>query len=318
MDITSDNHGHLYAVDSFTHAYYRDITTDRSVSIHVNGAAVFNGLRWSPLHDSTVSLEDENQIGFNFADGEYAYKVICDAIGNVYIGGNFTTFSGVSVNNILKYSEDNGIDALGEDEANGLNEPALSLAVDSYNHLYVGGDFTDAGGNEIDFLARWNGESWSNVGNAHAVDGKVMSIAITSDNLVYISGNFELPGRHIAYFDGNNWHAVGKGMDGFAHEMEVGMNDRIIMGGPLTSVAGRETRNVGCMFLDTVRSISGGYLSSLLNNSASGIYEVIINPRSYDLADSNICGDLQRVEVKLGGETVLTVNLPLLEGNSVN
>lgn len=209
------------------------------------------------------------------------------------------------------------IDSLGEGPTNGLNEPTLSIAVDSYNNIYVGGDFIDAGGSEIDFLAKWNGDSWSNVGNAHAVDGKVMSIAITSDNVVYISGNFEKPGRHIAYFDGTAWHAVGKGMDGFAHEMEVGLNDRIIMGGPLTSVAEREIRNIGCMFLDTVRSISGGSLSDLLNNSSSGIYEVIVNPRAYDLADSS-CGNLQQVQVKLGGETVLTANLPLLEGNSVN
>src|SRR4051812_28299383 len=72
--------------------------------------------------------------------------------------------------------------------------PALNQAVYALNHddpglLLVGGAFTDAGGNAAaDYIATWNGTTWSNLGTS-AFNGNVRAIAYKNGK-VYAGGNF--------------------------------------------------------------------------------------------------------------------------------
>ena len=40
-----------------------------------------------------------------------------------------------------------------------------ALAIDSTDTLYAGGDFTTAGGVSANYIAKWDGESWSALGS---------------------------------------------------------------------------------------------------------------------------------------------------------
>jgi hypothetical protein len=78
--------------------------------------------------------------------------------------------------------------------------------------LYVGGEFTDAGGNPAaDRIATWNGSSWGAVGSSteRIPDGRVSAIAV-SGGKVYAGGTFHDAGGNgsadfLAVWDGVTW-----------------------------------------------------------------------------------------------------------------
>jgi hypothetical protein len=92
--------------------------------------------------------------------GELNNIAYCQTVynGELYVGGKFTTAGGVSASNIAKW---NGTawSALGSGitgSNTGSNSQVTSMAV--YNgELYVGGDFTTAGGVSANYIAKWNG-----------------------------------------------------------------------------------------------------------------------------------------------------------------
>src|SRR3954468_12276281 len=58
-----------------------------------------------------------------------------------------------------------------------LNGPVSALNTDNSGALYVGGNFTDAGGiAAADYVAKWNGTTWSALG-ATPLTGPVDAIA---------------------------------------------------------------------------------------------------------------------------------------------
>ena len=150
---------------------------------------------------------------FGFHDGDFdAYAV--DSMGNLYVGGYFTTANGNPGNYIAKWNGSSW-SALGS----GLNSEVLSIAIDSTDNVYVGGYFTTAGGNPANYIAKWNGSSWSALGSG--LDGVVNSIAIDSLDNLYVGGEFtnanSNPARNIAKWNptgSGSWSSLSSGVDG--------------------------------------------------------------------------------------------------------
>jgi hypothetical protein len=122
----------------------------------------------------------------------YAIK---DLQGFVYVGGSFTSATNpdgtiVSVNNIARWDRENQTwSALGTGADNGVNGNVL--AIDGWGAVYVGGDFTLAGGINANHIARWDGSTWSAMGSG--VDGEVKTIAIDGPD-VFVGGYFTTAG----------------------------------------------------------------------------------------------------------------------------
>ena len=83
--------------------------------------------------------------------------------------------------------------------------------------VYVGGTFLRAGGNvEVRKIAKWNGSSWSSVGNG--VDSTVRAILL-SGNSLFATGDFNHAGNvqanMIARWDfaDSTWRPLGGGLD---------------------------------------------------------------------------------------------------------
>ena len=142
--------------------------------------AKWNGASWSAL-------------GSGVNGGVYALAV---SGTDVYVGGNFTTAGGNPANYAAKW---NGTtwSALGS----GLNWHFLTvggsaLAVRGMD-VYVGGVFTSAGVIPANYIAKWNGASWSALGSG--LNNMVSALAL-SGREVYVGGQFTYAGGKQSFY----------------------------------------------------------------------------------------------------------------------
>jgi hypothetical protein len=96
----------------------------------------------------------------------------------------------------------------------GTNNPVLAVARAANGDLYMGGDFTTAGGVAASRVARWNGTSWSALGAG--LNGDVLALAVDGSGNVYAGGQFTTAGgvaaNYVARWNGTAWNALGTGM----------------------------------------------------------------------------------------------------------
>jgi hypothetical protein len=112
--------------------------------------------------------------------------------------------------------------------------------------LYAGGGFTMAGGVAADSIAEWNGVNWSPLNRGMNGGGSVLALAVSDDGSgpgLYAGGNFTIadggPGGGIAKWDGSNWTAVGRAMDGWVLALTTfggGMGQVLYVGGSFTVI----------------------------------------------------------------------------------
>jgi len=95
-----------------------------------------------------------------------------------------------------------------------LNGVVYAIAI-SGTDVYVGGAFTDAGGDEnADYIARWDGSQWHALGTT-PMDNTVLVISPTTGG-IYAGGLFNNAGGipeadKIAFWNGAAWQALGGG-----------------------------------------------------------------------------------------------------------
>jgi len=100
----------------------------------------------------------------------------------------------------------------------GTNGEVWALAVIGTD-LYVGGNFTTAGGNTANHIAKWNGSAWSPLVSANTsvngINGIVTALTVIGTDL-YAGGWFTtaggVPALNVAKWDGSNWTALGSGI----------------------------------------------------------------------------------------------------------
>ncbi|HTO99960.1 MAG TPA: choice-of-anchor D domain-containing protein [Anaerolineales bacterium] len=96
----------------------------------------------------------------------------------------------------------------------GMDAQVKALVVDGSGNLYAGGFFTTAGGTSANYVARWDGSSWSAVGGGPG--GYVDALAVDGDGNLYAGGGFG-----VAKWDGSSWTALGTGAEGEAYAVAV-------------------------------------------------------------------------------------------------
>jgi hypothetical protein len=119
--------------------------------------------------------------------------------------------------------------------------------------LYAGGTFSTAGGALAPGIARWDGEVWTGVGGgalgvAPGIAPLISSLAVFDDGsgpALYAGGTFGGLGgvltNGLGRWDGQQWSAVGGGLDGSVHALAVhddGTGPALYAGGPFTSAGG--------------------------------------------------------------------------------
>ena len=95
-------------------------------------------------------------------------------------------------------------------------------------NLYIGGDFTNAGGMTANHIAKWNGSAWSTLGSGmnDAVNALVVVPRVGGGTVLCAGGDFTTAGgvantNHIAKWNGSSWSALGSGVGNAVNALAV-------------------------------------------------------------------------------------------------
>ncbi len=121
----------------------------------------------------------------------------------------------------------------------GADNTVYAAVRDDSGNLYIGGDFTVVGTVVAQRVAKWDGSSWTPLGEG--IGGTVRALAVAGSN-VYAGGYFTNAGGqaacYIARWDGNNWTPLGSGMNGGVRALAV-MGSDVYAGGDFTMADGK-------------------------------------------------------------------------------
>jgi hypothetical protein len=117
--------------------------------------------------------------------------------------------------------------------SSGCNNKVNAIVGDGTNNLiYAGGEFQNAGGNIVHYVAKWNGTTWSAMDNG--MDSYVRTLILFNGEL-YAGGDFIYAGGTeswmVAKWDGSQWDSLNTGVRGAGvYAFEV-YNNELYAGG---------------------------------------------------------------------------------------
>jgi hypothetical protein len=238
--ISVDAAGNVYACGRFDHAG----------GIEAHNIAKWDGISWSNLKGKTSSTIDPGYDSIS--------AITIDRFGYVYVGGWFTQVDGKTVNSIARWDGSNW-SALGDGvflKSKSYEGAVYSLSADNRGNIYAGGLFETAGGIPASNLARWNGESWSEVdgGINYGSNPIPPVISIVADGgIVYVGGVFTTtegnPAGSIARWNGADWDNMQGGVAREGHlgninSMAIDRDGRIFAVGVFSLAGGKCANNV--------------------------------------------------------------------------
>ncbi len=217
-----------------------------------------------------------------------------EAQGSVlYVGGTFTNVgawspsgpipwlsrgvvsSGLARWNGVDWSTPPGTTGQGQ----GLDDWVESLAVyddGSGPALVASGFFNDAGGEPVEFIARWDGEAWQALGDGLGYSASALAVfdAGSGPQLIAAGWFTEAGGAeasYIAAWDGSAWQPLGTGLDDVAQRLAV-YDDGT---GNALYAAGR-FRRAGGVEADRVARWDGQAWSALGNGPGGDVYDLVV------------------------------------------
>lgn len=149
--------------------------------------------------------------------------------------GNWCKWNGTGYDNSLK----------GQGTVQGLNGKVYCMAEGPDGKIYVGGNFTDAGGvAAADYLARWNPttEAWESV--IAGINDQVRCMAFDANGDLYIGGSFKdlgsADGDYIAKIDIANGtaSALGTGLNNVCRAIAIDTGGIVYAGGVFSLAGG--------------------------------------------------------------------------------
>jgi hypothetical protein len=216
-----------------------------------------NVARFNTQTNTWSSLGTGSSNGVSISGYGYGVVTALAVVGNeVFVGGEFTSAGGVSANNVARFNtQTNTWSTLGTGSSNGVNYYVRALAVVG-NEVFVGGEFTFAGGVSANRVARFNTQTntWSSLGtgSSNGVNNDVFALAVVG-NEVFVGGSFTSAGGVSANFvarfntQTNTWSTLGtgssNGVDGRVNALAV-VGNEVVVGGWFTSAGGVSANRV--------------------------------------------------------------------------
>lgn len=163
--------------------------------------------------------------------------------GTLYVGGQFTTIAGQTVNRIAAW-DGNRWHTLGS----GFNNIVNALAVAPNGDLYAGGAFTQAGGVTVNRVARWDGNQWQALGSGF--NNTVFALTVAANGDLFAGGLFTatadgVPHNYIARWNGTTWRQVGTGTNGYVYALAAAPDGVVYIGGAFTQADSLPIHHIG-------------------------------------------------------------------------
>ncbi len=232
----------------------------------------------------------------------YALQVFDAGDGpQLHVGGSFLDMDGVAVNRVARWDGAQW-SPVGDASHNGVNDPVYSLLVHddgSGPALFVAGDFNASGSQGLGNVARWDGTSWSHVGDTY-YGARCMAVFDDGDGpALHVGGQFgtiasagspRLGVNYIARYRGAQWAPLGEGLDNEVLALAV-YDDG---GGPALYATGEFT-NAGEDLLERIARWDGSSWSQVGNGlsrtgRALAVWDDGNGPALY------VAGDLRTVQ----------------------
>ncbi len=163
-------------------------------SITVRSIARWDGSSWSALSGSFGT-------GLNHA--VYALEVFDDGTGPaLHVGGEFTSAGATPANYIARWDGSEWSSVGSAPVGAGTNDIVYALRTfddGTGMALYAGGDFTSAGGNSTNHIAKWDGASWQPLGVG--INDTVSALIEFDDGggpALYVGGTFTTAGGSVS------------------------------------------------------------------------------------------------------------------------
>lgn len=175
----------------------------------------------------------------------------------------------------------------------GLMGEVRAIAFDSAGNLYAVGriqgtcanNFCGSIGTAFSNIAKWNGTTWSGVGDG--VDGDVNTVIVDGSNNVYIGGNFAricTPNcgsgtvvNHVAKWNGTTWSGLGFGLNDQVYTLALDGAGTLYAGGEFYGrcIDAACTFN-SSLFVRQIGKWDGSIWSSLPNDGLNGAVNTIL------------------------------------------
>jgi len=242
----------------------------------------FNGTRKRSIARLNTDGSLDNTFNPSTGSDGIVAPVTIQTDGKILLGGDFTSYNGVSRKNIARLNSDGGLDA-SFNPGTGANSLIQSIAIQTDGKILIGGDFTSYNGIARNRIARLNSDgSLDNSFNpVLGADSTLAKIALQSDGKILIAGDFRrfngTTRNHIARLnaDGSldqSFNLTGTGADSSVSSITLQSDGKILIGGSFSHYNGTGKNKIA-------RLNSDGSLDNSFNTSigrAGLIFQVVL------------------------------------------
>jgi trimeric autotransporter adhesin len=208
-----------------------------------------------------------------FATPQLNVSCIGQADDGIYVGGLFTAAGTTLVNRIARWDGTTWND-VGGGTMGGTSSANRVLAIAGLGtDVYVGGTFTNVGGNNVSNIAHWDGANWwpmgvgfdSSVGVLAAGAGFVYA----GGGFTNVTDSFTFTVNHIALWDGFNWYNLGSGVNANSTVNAIAVSgSTVYIGGTFTNASGVTANRIAMW--------DGANWNSLGSGSANGVNGTVL------------------------------------------
>jgi uncharacterized delta-60 repeat protein len=155
-----------------------------SIGVQPNGSAVSEPTSYALWLESSGSIRH----AYSSSSNGFVSVVVQQPDGKILVGGQFSTFAGVSTSaNMVRINTDGTVDTTFNPNPNGAVD---AIALQSNGQILIGGGFTTVAGQTYSYLARLNTDGTVDTKFVPAPDLGVTCIAVQSDGKIIAGGYF--------------------------------------------------------------------------------------------------------------------------------
>jgi hypothetical protein len=261
----------------------------------------WDGAGWTPLGPSTEPMFMGGLYAFALKDTENLFA--CGVFVNDFVRHNcLRKWNGISWDSL----------GYGLEVPGGNNYPEVyALTLDRAGNLFAGGRFATAGHGAVRNIAKWDGNTWSALGQG--INGTVYALACDSNGNLYAAGSFDTAGgvlaKNVARWDGARWDFLGTGLNKKVTSFVCDKNGNLYAGGYFDTAGGIAANRVARWDGRTWSSLGSGIADT---TQRSGVNALALHDStlyvggSFDIAGNKPSSNIAKVNINGSGNGVIS------------